>query len=103
MSDRDEWLAAMGARLRKWRNAAGLSQAAAAKLIGASQGAWATWESGGNAPDIHFAFELERATCEAIRAAEWAYPRGKSKDADSTGPHVVAADDLALDRDGTEG
>lgn len=102
MGERHEWLAAAGARLRKWREDAGLSQMAAAKLIGASQGGWAAWESGAKAPDLHFAFELERLTEESIRASEWAFPRSRTKDADGTGPQAVAGD-VDLDRDGTEG
>lgn len=96
MNERSDGLALAGARLRKWRDDEGISQAAAAEKIRASQGAWAAWERGDKGPDLHFAFELEKLTGGEVRAEDWAFPRKGSKAAaaDQTGPQqlVTAAD-----------
>ena len=99
MSDRDDGLAAAGARLREWRDGEGISQEAAATRIRASQAAWAAWERGEKGPDLHSAFELEKLTDGAVKAEAWAFPRkgsraaaaadasGTTLDADDTGEH----------------
>lgn len=95
MNDRAAGLDVTGARLRKWREDHGLKQTAAAALILSTQGAWTAWERGERAPDLHFAFALEKLTDGAVKAEDWAFPRSTSRiarglgaeDADQTGPH----------------
>jgi transcriptional regulator with XRE-family HTH domain len=58
-------------KLREWREAAGLSQAQAAKRLGIAQGTWSTWERGDKRPELEFIFELEKATKRAVRLADW--------------------------------
>ncbi len=89
MSERIEGLALAGARLRRWRDDEGISQAIAADRIRASQGAWAAWERGDKGPDLHFAFELEKLTRGVVRAEDWAFARKGSKAAES-GEHLAA-------------
>lgn len=101
MSERDECLAAAGARLRRWRTDNGLSQAAAGERIKASQGAWAAWERGDKGPDLHYAFELERLTGGDVLAEAWAFPRRGSKASpDESGEHAAVSPDTGT---GTEG
>lgn len=101
MSDRDDGLAVLGVRLRKWRESqpGKLSHRAAGELIRASQTTWTAWERGEKAPDLHFAFELEKLTegPDQILASEWAFPRKGSKAADQTGPQQVVTDAAAVD------
>lgn len=92
MSERNEGLAAAGAKLRSWRADQGLSQVAAAERIKASQGAWAAWERGEKGPDLHFAFELEKLTGGAVVAEAWAFPRKTSKASDESGEHPLVID-----------
>lgn len=91
MTEREEGLALAGARLRKWRDDEGVSQVAAADRIRASQAAWAAWERGEKAPDLHFAFEIERLTGGEVQAEDWAFPRKGSKASDDSGEHPAVA------------
>lgn len=95
--DRSDTLTAAGAKLRKWREESGVSQAAAAKEIGASQGAWAAWELGMKAPGVGFAFAIEemcRASGkgEPVMASDWACALPRKAAAEQTGPHQIVAD-----------
>jgi transcriptional regulator with XRE-family HTH domain len=65
----------IGARLQAWRTAKGLSQAGAAKMIGAKQRTWADWESGLSSPEVDFAEAIERLTDRTIRMTDWAESR----------------------------
>lgn len=64
-----------GARLRSWRELNQLSQAAAAKKIGATQRTWADWEVEKYPPDVDFAEAIERLTGKQIRMVDWAKDR----------------------------
>lgn len=75
---RSKVLATLGARLRKWREGAKLSQAEAAKRIGSSQSAWASWEAGKRGPDNFNATQIEDLTGGTIAAKLWAVPRETS-------------------------
>lgn len=84
MTDREVGLQEQGRRLAEWRasqrgeGGRRLSQLAAAKRIGASQGAWAAWEKGRKAPDSFFAAAIETLTKGRlqVRAKGWVYRRG---------------------------
>lgn len=97
MTDREQGLAEQGRRLREWRLAQAkktgkhLTQLEAADRIGASQGAWAAWETGRKAPDSFFAGELERLTAgrHVVRAKGWAFRRGVRRDAPTTSSSVA--------------
>lgn len=81
-----------GAMLRAWREEHDppLSQRAAAERLAqhndagraATQAAWASWESGKKAPDLFFAFAIDRMTHGRISAQGWAVAR-RIADADS--------------------
>jgi transcriptional regulator with XRE-family HTH domain len=75
---RSKVLETAGGLLRKWRQEADLSQAEAAKKIGASQSAWASWEAGNRGPDNHNSHQIELLTDGEIRARLWAVPRQTS-------------------------
>lgn len=60
-----------GERLREWREALGLSQAAAAAKIGAKQGTWAPWESGKKCPSVKRANQLAELTAGAVPVSGW--------------------------------
>ncbi len=72
---RSKVLETAGALLRKWRQEAKLSQVEAARKIGASQSAWASWEAGKRGPDNHNSHEIETLTDGVVRAKLWAVPR----------------------------
>ncbi len=87
MTEREEGLRAQGRRLSAWRaSQAGedgkrLSQSAAAKKLGASQGAWAAWELGKKSPDAFFAAEIETLTTGNLQvlASEWVFRRSPAR------------------------
>ncbi len=74
-----------GAALRAWRDeqVPRLSQRGAAERLRdfntdrrkATQAAWVAWEKGWKAPDLFFAFALERMTNGRVSAQGWAMPR----------------------------
>lgn len=74
-----------GAALRRWRKAAKLSQRKAATRLAefnderreATQSSWWSWERGEKAPDIFFAFAIERMTGGLVMAEGWAMSRPK--------------------------
>jgi hypothetical protein len=66
---------AAAASLYAWRTRRRLSQLEAAKQIRASQAAWAAWELGTKAPDLHYAFAIEVLTRRQVLAKDWARPR----------------------------
>lgn len=78
MTDRETGLREHGRRLAAWRKAQlgdggkPLSQLAAAKRIGATQGAWGAWEKGRSAPAAFFANALDDLTRGAVSARGWA-------------------------------
>lgn len=72
-------LGSAGTKLREWRDAQGLTQAAAADKIQTGQGTWHAWEDGTKAPELRFALALEDLTGGAVKAFEWAVPRKKPK------------------------
>jgi DNA-binding XRE family transcriptional regulator len=84
MMDRDQGLKVQGEKLAAWRvsqigkDGKRLSQAAAAKRVNASQGAWAAWERGKKAPDPNLANAIERLTKGKIPARAWVFPRKSS-------------------------
>lgn len=49
-------------RLKAWREAAGLSQGAAAKRVGVTQSAWSAWEVGHKRPSIEQIVSLSALT-----------------------------------------
>lgn len=61
-----------GARLKKWREEKGLSQARAAREVGSKQRTWADWESERLVPTIKFATAIERMTDGYVRVVDWA-------------------------------
>lgn len=87
MTDREEGLRVQGRRLAAWRaSQAGadgkrLSQHAAARRLGASQGAWAAWELGRKSPDAYFAGQIELLTRGKfqVRARDWVFRRTPAK------------------------
>lgn len=64
-----------------WRKGLELSQEAAAAMLRppVSQQAWAEWENGNKPPSLHNAFEIERVSDGAIRAALWAKPHRQQR------------------------
>lgn len=60
-----------GKKLAAWRKKKGLTQVAAAKLVGATQTAWSEWEADKKSPRVEHAFELQRVTGGAVKAQEW--------------------------------
>lgn len=62
-------------RLVSWRREQGLSQEAAAERVGASYGAWISWERGRRRPGTYFVLRLAELT--GIPAEAWASPRRK--------------------------
>ena len=87
MSDREEGLKTQGRKLAEWRKAQPgegdkhLTQLAAAKRIGATQGAWGAWEKGRKAPEMHFANAIDDLTRGAVPARGWAFPRPRTVEA----------------------
>jgi transcriptional regulator with XRE-family HTH domain len=79
-----------GAELRAWRKERKLSQRAASDRLAeyneekrcAAQTTWAAWERDEKAPDLFFAFTLERMTNGTIPASSWATPRAKADNDD---------------------
>jgi len=61
-------------KLAEWRRTKGYSQSQAAALVGASQAAWSTWESGRKRPDLEAAHAIERVTKKAVRVRDWIEP-----------------------------
>lgn len=61
-----------GKKLQAWRLKKGLTQHAAASLIGANQATWSEWESEKKSPRVEHAFEIQRVTRGAVKAQEWA-------------------------------
>jgi transcriptional regulator with XRE-family HTH domain len=57
--------------LRAWRELRGLSQDEAAEMVGATQGAWWSWEHGKKRPEADFMFEIERLTRGKVKARDW--------------------------------
>ncbi len=58
-----------GARkLKAWREACGLSQAAASRRAAASQGAWSAWETGHKRPSIEQIVKLAALTASSEHA-----------------------------------
>lgn len=92
----EDSLRTQGARLQAWRQrqkdpeGATVSQEIAAKMLArftedgqpASQSAWASWELGQRAPDIYFAFALQRMTKGEIQVEWWGRRRHKADKAD---------------------
>ncbi len=67
-------------RLKAWRAARpGLSQEAAAEMVGATQKSWDAWEDGLKAASLSFAFKLEALTEGAVPATGWARRRAKPR------------------------
>lgn len=66
-------------RLTAWRSARGISQQEAAEAIGATQSAWASWESGRRRPNVDFAAAL--AVLTDIPFAAWARRRRRVREA----------------------
>jgi transcriptional regulator with XRE-family HTH domain len=58
-------------RLREWREQHGLTQTAAAAVLGVQQPVWSEWESGGRIPKLRFAVELARITDGAVPVDGW--------------------------------
>lgn len=95
MGIREDVLTRQGDELRAWRQKGKLSQAAAAKLVGATQSSWASWEMGRKAPDNFYAGRIESLTKKRIRANGWAYPKrgtaaARDADADDSSTDVTA-------------
>ena len=61
-------------RLKEWRKAQGLSQAAAAALIGTHQGTWGPWESGKKVPSTKRANQIALITGGAVPVSGWGTP-----------------------------
>lgn len=84
-----------GTRLKKWRDDNGVSQAVAAARIQSTQGAWTSWERGVRAPDLIFAFAIEKLTGGVVKAESWAVGRPTSRIARGLGAEDAdAPDDL---------
>lgn len=66
-------------KLAAWRKRQGLSQDAAGRRFGVSQGTWANWELGERAPDRTNAPELETFTGGEIRACDWPSSRKRRR------------------------
>ena len=58
-------------RLRKWREARGLTQEEAAKRVGAQQSSWCDWENAEKSPSVRFALRIARTTRGAVPVSSW--------------------------------
>lgn len=74
-------MAKPGETLKRWRDAKGLSQDEAAKLLDppSTQGTWASWELGRKPPSLGNALGIERLTDGAIPVREWVPPHRRPK------------------------
>lgn len=69
-------------QLLRWRQAKGISQTAAANLVGVTQPTWSDWEAGKKCPHIKQAVRIEQET--GVPVSAWLI-----RDApDETGPHA---------------
>ena len=62
--------------LRAWREAKGLTQTAAAELIGVSQPSYSDYENGKKFPRIENAIKIAGTTDGAVPVAAWARTGG---------------------------
>jgi hypothetical protein len=65
--------------------------------VGATQGAWASWERGSRAPDAFFANAIDDLSRGIVPARGWAFPRSRTVEAQSiaTNGSVLAAEATA--------
>lgn len=88
-------------RLKKWRKDNAITQDDAAARIQSTQGAWTSWERGVRAPDLIFAFAIEKLTGGEVTAESWAVGRPTSRIARGIGvADADAVTDDALDSTG---
>lgn len=88
-----------GQALCVWRKEHGLSQKVAGERLAdhndeartATQTTWAAWERGEKAPDLFFAFALERMTRGRIPAQGWAVARQLARTESGTDVTAQAA------------
>jgi transcriptional regulator with XRE-family HTH domain len=59
--------------LRAWRTDKGHSQDEAAELIGATQGAWWSWEQGKKRPELEFMLAIEKLTRGRVKVRDWRF------------------------------
>ena len=92
-----------GDALKAWREAQGLDQEGAAKLMvpPVTQPTWSSWERQRKPPSLENAFEIERLTGGVIRASEWVdmekLPANKraETEADESSPVLVGEQEEA--------
>jgi len=65
-------VAMVGAKLKRWRERKGLSQAAAGALVGCSQAMFGALEKGSKKPGVDLALAIERETGGGVRVRDWA-------------------------------
>ena len=66
--------------LKKWRTAAGLSQAELAEKVGTDQSVISRLETGarGAVPELEIAYAIERVTGGAVPASSWVTRRSRA-------------------------
>ena len=76
-------------RLKNWREAAGLTLSAAAKLVGATHPAWLSWETGQKRPSYPLARALDRLAGGAVPENEWLSETERTS-IDAVQPYIAA-------------
>lgn len=81
------------ARLKEWRDAAGLTQAAAAKRSGVRQATWCEVETGRRTPHLAFAIRLESLTDGEVRIEHWGHDAALIKSMADVVAHRITGTD----------